>query len=1003
LNCTALQQLMAVMCGMEFKEAYKQLNKAQRQAVDTIEGPVMVVAGPGTGKTQILTLRIANILQKTQVNPGNILALTFTESGVASMRSRLTEMIGTPAYSVDINTFHGFCNEIIKSNPGEFPRIIGSNNITEVDQVNLIEEAIGTLPLKELRPFGDPMFYVRPILACLNDLKREGVSPKQFHNIITAELKSFEAIDDLYHEKGAHKGKMKGDYQKLQKQIAKNAELAKIYEWYQSKLQAAKLYDYSDMIMETLRELSDNENLLLQIQEQYQYFLVDEHQDTNNAQNKILELLANFHPNPNIFVVGDEKQAIFRFQGASLENFLYFKKLYPSAKLIVLEENYRSTQPILDAAHSLLAGEKPLNANVAHLKEKIGIYGFSKPDAEYFFLAEDIKNKIKAGVEPQEIAVLYRDNRDAAPVAEMLEKAGLPFAIESDQDLLADYDIRKVLLLLETIHTFGSDQKLLEALHIDFLGFEILDVFKIIESAHKEKISAYEIIKSKTQLKKAGVENPEAFLNFYKLLAGWATLAHNISLPELFEKIITESGFLKYIMKGQTLEKLDKLNGLFDEIKNLVEVHPTNGLPEFLQYLATLKTHNLLLKKSISSAVGQIRLMTAHRSKGQEFEYVYIINAHDGHWGNKRRPNHLTLPARVFSLTGRILDKGATEDDERRLFYVALTRAKKGAAVSYSKESLSGQDQLPCQFITEIKPELIITKDTELIEKNFAQKKEVIFAPRIQKGIDLKSKTFIGDLFKRNGLSVTALNNYLDCPWKYFYINLLRIPQAKTKHQMYGTAVHYTLKDFFDAYRTGKADKNFLLSRFEIYLKRQPLSEKEYDELLEKGNKTLTGYFDFYHGSWRTKTITELELRGIMLTSDVRITGKIDKIEMLGAGKEVNVVDYKTSKPKTRGEIEGSTKSSNGDIKRQLMFYNLLLNKYENGRKYTMVSGDIDFIEPDEKGKYKKESFIILSEEVDELVEIIKKTADEIINLKFWNRFCDDKDCEYCALRRMMA
>ena len=360
-----------------FKKLYKQLNPAQKEAVDIVEGPVMVVAGPGTGKTQILTLRIANILKETQVEPENILAFTFTEHAASSMRRRLAEIIGSQAYRVRISTFHGFCNEIIKSYPEEFPHIIGAINITKPEQIQIIEQLIEMLPLKELKPFGDPLYYLQSLISSIEQLKREGINPERYLKLVEDEKKYFDLIDDLYHDKGAHKGKMKGDYQKLFKTIVKNQEAAIVYDAYQKKLRKKKLYDYSDMIMEVMQALSVNGDLLLNLQEQYQYFLVDEHQDTNNAQNKILELLCNFHPSPNLFVVGDEKQAIFRFQGASLENFTYFKKLYRDAKLVILDNNYRSTQAILNVAENIIPGQKKLQADTKQLGRKIKLHEFS--------------------------------------------------------------------------------------------------------------------------------------------------------------------------------------------------------------------------------------------------------------------------------------------------------------------------------------------------------------------------------------------------------------------------------------------------------------------------------------------------------------------------------------------------------------------------------------------------------------------------------------------------
>src|SRR3989344_6125002 len=430
----------------EFKNYYNRLNPKQKEAVDAIDGPVMVVAGPGTGKTQILTLRIANILEKTDTPPEAILALTYTESGVTSMRGRLSEITGNSAYRVMISTFHGFANNIIRNYPEEFPHIIGANSITEVEQFKIMEGVITLSELSILRPFGDTFYYIRSALSTINKLKQEGVVPDQFEKIIKDEEKKFSLIDDLYYEKGAHKGKMKGKYQDMQKHILKNKELTILYHAYQKALRDQGLYDYSDMIMEVCSALEKNNDLLLTLQEKYQYFLIDEHQDTNNAQNRIIELLANFYDNPNLFMVGDEKQAIFRFQGASLENFLYFKNRYKGAKLITLVHNYRSTQAILNLATSLMKkGE--LESQSKHPNKKIDLYNFSSTDVEKYFIARSIQEKISGNkIKPEDIVVLYRENRDALPIASMLEKFGVPFAIESEQNVLQDEDIKNFFL-----------------------------------------------------------------------------------------------------------------------------------------------------------------------------------------------------------------------------------------------------------------------------------------------------------------------------------------------------------------------------------------------------------------------------------------------------------------------------------------------------------------------------------------------------------------------------
>lgn len=636
-----------------FVKAYNGLNSAQREAVDTIEGPVMVVAGPGTGKTQILTLRIANIIAKTDTAPENILALTFTEAATGNMRRRLADVIGNPAYRVVINTFHGFCNDIIRRYPEDFPRIIGSRSITEVDQVSIIESIIDQESFLLLKPFGDRFLYVRDIVSAIGDMKREGVSPERFLALIQTEQSEFEEIPDLYHEKGAHTGKMKGDYQKLERKIMKNAELARAYQLYQAKLTQEKQYDFNDMILEVLGALQTNPSLLQMLQEEHQYVLVDEHQDTNNAQNKILELLMNFHPNPNLFVVGDEKQAIFRFQGASLENFYYFKTLYPSARLVTLAENYRSTQSILDNAESLISGKAALQKRATHSEHPIHTAEFATTSSERYFIAHDIKGKIDKGIAPEEITILYRNNRDAFPIARDLDRVGVPYSIESDQDLFSHGDVQKLLVILRGIAEYGNDIHLAPILHIPQFGIDPLDSYRLLRYANEKKKSVFVVLTSEDLLTDAGLANLSALSDLSAKLTRWVRESHDIDILSFFEKIVRESGLLEQVLSsGDALDRLDAVNALFDEVKKLVELRPAAKLPDFFAYLETVKKHNLFLKRKSGGALGgRVRLMTVHRSKGLEFSHVYIMNVVHGVFGGKVDRDRLPLIDSVYKLT----------------------------------------------------------------------------------------------------------------------------------------------------------------------------------------------------------------------------------------------------------------------------------------------------------------------------------------------------------------
>ena len=1015
-----------------FEARYKLLNPEQRQAVDTLEGPVMVIAGPGTGKTEVLTMRIANILRHAgaggakTVAPERILALTFTESGAVSMRRRLMELIGADAYRVEISTFHGFANRIIRDYPDYFPNIIGANSITEIEQVSILRRLLDALPLKDLRPFGDRYYHLRAILSSINELKQQGVAPELFLTIVVDAKKEFYANPDLINASGKYEGKMKGKYVTASKQIERNVELALLYAEYQKALTTGHQYDYSDMIMYVAQALESTEELAQVLQYAYEYFLVDEHQDTNDAQNKIIELIAAGHDRPNLFVVGDEKQAIYRFQGASLENFHYFRDHYTEVTLITLRNNYRSTQAILDAAQRVSPREVALVARAGHKEVPVHLAVLSSPSVEYYFIARKIKELIEgaggaAPVKAEEIAVLYHNNKDVIPLASMLEKQKVLFHIESNQDVLGDEEIKKLVRLLRAVQHFGNDVWLAEALHVDFLGISPIDVYRLSSYAFKERRKMYEVMQYAAGLDAAGVSNASkvAYEKLFQQLSEWKRAAKNRGAGEAFEKIVYESGFIQAVLNHPSAtEKLAKLHALFDLLKSFIERQKNYTLDDFFTYLDLMEEHDIAIRgKDAVRLPGRVRMMTAHGSKGLEFDYVFILNAVDRKWGSRMHKDSIKLPTKIYRGVDEIApgDSGDDEDeaaqaerdiaDERNLFYVALTRARKEVFITMAKVDQGAKEQLPTQFIAAMKDDILKSHDVTSYEKDFAEHHEEIeFAPAgggagVAKLPELKDKEFLNELFRAQGISVTALNNYLECPWAYFYRNLVRIPEAPNKNLSFGNAVHAALKSYFDAFGGGEdKGKAYLIQRFEESLAHEPIKESEYEEALEKGRRALPVFYDTYRASWSPRASNETRIDGVTLEDKIAINGKLDRVEFL-TEEIVRVVDYKTGKPKTRNDIEGNTASSDGNYKRQLVFYKLLLDKEG---KYDMKDGVIQFIEPDDRGKMHREEFEITTGEVKVLEAQVMQVAHEILDLSFWNKGCHKPDCKYCELRKGM-
>lgn len=1015
-----------------FQERYNMLNAEQKKAVDTIDGPVMVVAGPGTGKTQILTLRIANILDKTDTGPENILALTFTESGVNAMRKRLASMIGSLAYRVNIYTFHSFANDVIQNNPEDFPSIIGARPITDVEQISHIESIILAEDFEILKPFGDSLYYVRTIRGKISELKREGVTVDDFEQIVLTSQKEFSQIEDRYYESGKHEGRMKGKYKDQEKQIKKNQELLVIYRLYQEILQKNKQYDFDDMIVELLRSLRNNSDLLLRLQEEFQYILVDEHQDTNNAQNKILELLANFHDNPNFFVVGDEKQSIFKFQGASLENFFYFKHLYPQAELVALTQNYRSTQSILDASYSLLSGKVALESNSSEKLKPIDVFEYRNSNQEYVAIAEKIQEIVQDGIPAHEIAVLYRNNAHAFPLASILDKNGVAYTIESDQSIFEDLDIKKLLQIARAVQNPDDNEKVSKLLFTDIFDINPIQATKFVRAAsQKRKKLLIDILLDQKEIDeilskdvKEGAR--QLFVDLANNLSVWKKKSHNTPVVEMLEILVRESGFLQYIMAGdRPTERVETIGILFDQARALSSDTKTKDvlLQDFLQYIDLLETHEInIKKKSARVREGAVRLMTAHKSKGLEFECVCIVGVNDGVWGNKKRRELLPLLPKVYQLFDTVpsapgLDTaGGDDDEERRLFYVALTRAKQHVLVSYVNEALDGKELLPSQFIGEIDEHLVCLQDTEDFVRSWPEKQMMLFNERVSLNVSIEEykeqmKAFVRDKFMSQGLSVSALNNYLKSPWLYFFRSLVRIPSPMNRYLSYGNAVHGALQDFFDVARGETYEtKEFLIGVFHKHLNKQKVLERDYEDLRKKGEESLSAWFDEYQGSWNLDTRTEFRVNGVTVSGiegseyNIKLTGVLDKLEFIdGSQGLVTVVDYKTGKPKTEGQVKGTTKDSNGEYYRQLVFYKLLLKYFADG-KMKMKSGVLEFVEPDDKGNFRRHEFDIPDEDVFKLEDEIRRVSDEILNLDFWDNPITEDDEEHkdliLALRR---
>lgn len=989
-----------------FSDAYAALNKHQKEAVDSIDGPVMVIAGPGTGKTQILTLRIAQILLKTDTRPENILALTFTESGAKAMRERLHRYIGAAAFRVAIFTFHGFAEQLITQYPDAYAHIIGGRPASDLQKVALLETILDTSEIKLLRPMGNSSYYIPYIIRTLAELKKEYITPQDFAAIIELQEKELLGIERI-HEKGAHKGKVRGEYIKKETAIKKNRELLYVYKQYEALLRTERLYDFEDMIVQTVAALESNEDMLRDLQETYHYVLADEHQDVNGSQNRILALLCSFHDRPNIFVVGDEKQAIYRFQGASLENFLYFEDAFPHTKTIALTENYRSGQQILDASFSLVAVDAgPLQAlriplSAVKKEEATVVYReFSHQAVEDFSVVSEIAALLQEGVPHQEIAVIVRTNKEVEQFAGLLRKEGIAVDASADADILEHPIMHAIQDFIDAVVNPHDEKPLFSLLHGAYWGISSDDLIKIARARSFEH-SLFSVLSSKEILHELGVDHVEAAYNIAVTLTEARARTVRESPHRVLEFMLQHSGFLDFVLTTDPIESARVVRRIYDEIEDLVLRNAAATLREVSAVFALCREHRIPLHAPyIAQHEHAVQVLTAHKSKGLEFEAVFIPHATDNVWGGPSKRTYFDIPQSKHVKA----DAFDESDDERRLLYVAMTRAKRILRICSSQMNSEGRPLIASRLIADISPEHMRTPNTSFEEQSFD--------PLSVVSSTLPHETLSSELLllylKEKGLSATALNNYLKSPWEYVYRNVLRVPEVQTPSLQFGTAIHAVMEWISSMYATMHTlpTPTAIKENLERQLSRLPITQTEFAALHEKGFEALLSYVAHTGSSMPTDSKVEFSVHvqlptGLEGLPELTLTGKLDRLDFDAEGNVVLIVDYKTGKPKSRNEIEGNTKSSNGDYKRQLTFYALLLSLYDDPR-YACTRGKLSFIEPDSRGNIHEEVFEITQQEIEALKAEIIDVAQQIITGAFLSDPCDDAVCNYCHLVRML-
>ncbi len=972
-----------------YEERYKRLNKGQKQAVDTIEGPVLVVAGPGTGKTTILTLRIANILLKTDTPPSGILAITFTDAGVKAMKEKLREVIGSRADEVRIHTFHGFAASIIAEYKDHFVELDATRQMTDIDSESLVRSILADESFAALSPFGNPDFYISHILGGIRDAKKEALSPAAIRQHAQNEIKRVENDEASLSTRGATKGQLKAEVKKYIEKCERTILFTDVYERYEAHKKEQGLMDFDDLIFVLLLTLGRDELLLRLLQEKFLYILVDEHQDTNDSQNLIVKMLADFFPNPNVFIVGDEKQAIYRFQGASVENFLSFSKRWPNMTTISLEHNYRSHQHILDAAyhmieHNYVGGEHQnlrihLTSGAPYEKRPLDVITAEDVEAGEHHLVTELKHIIKT--EPQaSVALISKNNRDVERIIRLCQDQGVPVSAERTIDIFSHP---------VGIAFFALAQCIKDPLDMEALGRTIVSGLWTLSFTERT-----ELLK---QLRGKNVREVEDRLP---------------QLTHIRKELLSDSpiGFLMYAAERSGFTELISRDPAFVEVwrgivnlaQQLTRQHeiqdPQVLLGKLLAYQASAQMKSVKVKIGVPEA--QVKVMTAHGSKGLEFDYVFIPYATEESWSSRGRNSYFVMPFEQLS------NDGDDIRDVRRLFYVAITRAKKHATIITPIEDSGGELLTPLRFIDELDPasvktmtlpKLTGTEADATVRHSFSAKHKESAIHEYAKHILLES-----------GLSVTALNHFLACPSSFVYKSILKVPEAPAPSAEKGIAMHLAFDRIWKA-----EDKS--LQNIEAIM-RQTITEqidgsylygyqkeavkKELLEQVPVIGASLISHF-LQKGDVSTESWTRTVFDGAFGGRDIQIPihGKLDAV--IDTGNEVLVFDYKTRGKMSVNQIKGLTKSSDGNYFRQLVFYKMLLQDQAVYKGKRIVPALV-FLTPDSSGECTIEALDVESGDIRKVQTEIQSLIDAVWSGTLLTTNCDDKKCEWCALNKLL-
>lgn len=1068
-----------------YRAAYGSLNNEQRRAVDKIDGPVLVVAGPGTGKTQLLTTRIGRILELSDSAPENILCLTFSESAARTMQERLATMIGSSAYDITISTYHGFGSELIRRYPDLFNLNEEARPADDLMLDRIVREVIDDLD------YSNPLksdFFVRDLKELISGYKRALITPEQLESVckqnlifivaasklVNQYLKAGERITkgqllayesllqdsanlpdtapelitplktlwlealgqslDEVHASGKMSALSKWKTTWLENDgegnfVVKSPRLnnrqiaaAGIFNSYNKLLEQYDLFDYDDMIMMAIKGLESNSDIKLTLQERYQFILLDEFQDTNEAQLRLVELLADNPINegrPNVLAVGDDDQAIYSFQGAHYSHMRRFFESYQDVELINLKTNYRSTPGIVELSSAIRSqisegldlAPKLLESSTDSKKEQLMRVELSLDSEHLAWTAKHIRKLIDEGHKAEDIAVLAPKHRLLRELIPYLHVEHIPVSYDQKDNILENEQIVELITQSRLVLALAvQDNSIADSLWPVVLSYRhwqlpTSTLWKLSWQARDERRSWTEIVLETSELKNIGLffiklsqiceyTSFELMLNY---LVGSLPLEINDQRLKQYTSPFFAKNFESLTKQSESVSASEwRLLGQLSILRTRAKASSEEGL-NLHGLVSFIDSYNEADLRIIDTSPFQentdaVKLMTAFASKGQEYKTVIIIDLVDEIWGGKSRSqsSKISLPQNLQHVR---LDVNA-DDEKLRLLFVAISRARERLLMVSYKSDLAGKQASHLRYLNEHEEEdrlvspLLPEQSKQVItpsapEASVEDLQPVWFSEHLDRSSPDR-RSLLEDRLKLFKLSATKLNAFSDLsrggPTQFYLDSILQFPSAPSLSSQFGSAVHGTLDwQFKQTIRQGREPKlEEVFAEFETRLRKRRLEIHDLEQLLKRGKDCLTEYFSQTQISNGKNDLSEESFDANI--NGARLVGEIDRLIVNDTDKSLHIIDFKTGQSYDRWT---------GDIKpfhhaRQLYFYKLLIETNPRYKNYRIDGATIQFVEPDkDDGKIKNISLQFNEIESEKLSQYIALVWEKIMNLDF--------------------